>query len=294
MLYNLFVTAPLDNGAVAAALAESFGLPLHEVDVADDDTDQEGRNWGAAVLCKRDSVLTDVRTYLDISTNDAVAAPPSAPELAAVLARVLGRSVIYSDDSSPMSAHWLAAGDGTVTRARLDDSYDEVPVYTVDAVEAPVPDLPHVKIARLPEIVREQRKPTPVSDDLATSLNALGTDRTGDIGSPNREVGMRLGAWEQFVRTLADGWAPAGWYPADMYAECLVVRDELEVLGRQLPRRAAELLVAAVATVDREFVELTVPALAWQSELRAMPGTDVPGEEADGWWWRRRPEPLPW
>ncbi|MEE4541330.1 hypothetical protein V2S66_05030 [Streptomyces sp. V4-01] len=58
---------------------------------------------------------------------------PSEPELAAALARVLGHSVLYPTESIRPSAYWLAAADGTVTRARLLDSDDEKPVYTDDA-----------------------------------------------------------------------------------------------------------------------------------------------------------------
>ncbi|MFG1805201.1 hypothetical protein [Streptomyces sp. NPDC049040] len=294
MTYNLLVTEPLSNRAIAEALAECFRLPLHDVDVADDDTDQNTRNWNAPVLCGKEGMRGDVRTSLDIYAQDSVQPQPGEPELAAMLARVLGASVLYPAEKFPPSAHWLAAADGTVTRARLLDPDDEEPGYRVDAVEAPVADLPHAQVTRLPEIVYEQRKPTPVSDGFATSLNALGTGRTDQSGSPYWTAVTRLGAWEQLVRTMADGWAPAGWYPADLYVQNLTARDGLEVVRQQLPRQEAELLEAAVDPVDRQFIKLTVPDPAWYLELDNRPKLDVPGTDDVGWWWRRRPDPLPW
>jgi hypothetical protein len=294
MTYNLLVTKPLSDGAVAAALAECFRVPVHDVDVADENTDQDARNWDAPVLCGMEDVPGDVRTSLDIYARDSVQPQPSEPELAAALARVLGASVLYPAVESPPSACWVAAADGTVTRARLlDPEEDDEAGYKVDAVEAPVADLPNAQVTRLPEIVREQRKPTPVRDGLVASLNALGTGRTDDIGSPYWTAATNFGAWEKFVRTMADDWAPAGWYPADLYVQNLSARDDLEALQQQLTDQPAELLEAAVDLVDRQFIKLTVPDPVWYLDLRAQ-GLDIPDPHDAAWWWTRRPDPLPW
>ncbi|WP_327290138.1 hypothetical protein [Streptomyces sp. NBC_01198] len=293
MTYNLLVTEPLSDAAVAAALAECFRVPLHDVDVADEHADQDARNWDALVLCGMEGVPGDVRTSLDIYARDSVQPQPSERELAAALARLLGHSVLYPAEEALPSASWVAAADGTVTRARLLDPDEDMPGFRVDAVEAPVADLPNAQVIRIPEVVREQRKPTPVSDSLATSLDALGTGRTDETGSPYWTAVDCLGAWEQFIRAMADDWAPAGWYPADLYQELLTVRDELEALAQQLPDQAAELLEAAVDLVDREFIKLTVPDPAWYLDLRTQ-GLDVPDPHDAAWWWDRRPDPLPW
>ncbi|SHL29654.1 hypothetical protein [Actinacidiphila paucisporea] len=293
MTYNLLVTESLSDGAVAAALAECFRVAIRDVDVADENADQDARNWDAPVLCGTHAVRGDVRTSLDVYAQDSVQPQPSEAELAAALARVLGRSVLYPAESIRPSAYWLAAADGTVTRARLLDPDEETPAYRVDAVESPVADLPNAQVIRLPEIVHDQEKPTPVSDRFATSLNALGTGRTDESGSLYWMAAANLGAWEQLVQTMTDHWAPAGWYPADLYAQNLIARDELEDLQQQLPQQAAELLEAAVDLVDREFIKLTVPDPAWYLDLRTQ-GLDVPDPHDAAWWWDRRPDPLPW
>ncbi|WP_329177333.1 hypothetical protein [Streptomyces sp. NBC_01477] len=294
MTYTLLVTEPLSDRAVAEALAECFRLPVHDVDVADENADQNARNWDAPVLCGMHAVRGDVRTSLDIYAQDSVQPQPSERDLAAALARILGRSVLYPAEPFPPSAYWVAAADGTVTRARLIDPDDETPGYRVDAVEAPVADLPNAQVTRLPEIVREQRKPTPVSGRLATSLDALGACRTDETGSLYWMTVTRLEAWEQLVQTMTDGWTPAGWYPADLYVENLRMRDKVETLQQQLPQQEAELLEAAMEPLDRRFIKMTVPDPAWYLELDRQKGLEVPDEDDIGWWWRRRPEPLPW
>jgi hypothetical protein len=298
MTYNLLVTEPLSNRVVAEALAECFGVPVSDVDVADENTDQNTRHWDAMVLCGTETLRGDVRTSLDIYVGDSVRPQPSEPELAAALARVLGHSVLYPAEEFLQGVPGVAAADGTVTRARLldpgEDPDDETAGYKVDAVEAPVADLPNAQVTRLPEIVREQRKPTPISDRFATSLDALGTGRTDDIGAQYRTAADRLGAWEQLVQTMADGWDPAGWYPADLYVQNLTTRDGLQAMQQQLQPQEAELLEAAVDLVDRRFIQLTVPDPAWYLKLSKEPGLDVPDTDDTGWWWDRRPDPLPW
>ncbi|MBN6543233.1 hypothetical protein, partial [Actinacidiphila bryophytorum] len=208
--YNLLVTEPLSTRVVAEALAQCFRVPVSDVDVADEKTDQNTRHWDAMVLCGTETLRGDVRTSLDIYVRDSVQPQPSVPELAAALARMLGHSVLYPAEEFLQGVPSLAAADGTVTRARLldpgEDPHDETAGYKVDAVEAPVTDLPNAQVTRLPEIVRYQRKPTPTSDRFATALDALGTGRTDDIGAQYRTAADCLGAWEQLVQTMADAW----------------------------------------------------------------------------------------
>jgi hypothetical protein len=46
--------------------------------------------------------------------------------------------------------------------------------------------------------------------------------------------------------------------------------------------------------MGRRFIKLTVPDPAWYLELAKQPELEVPAADDAGWWWRRRPEPLPW
>jgi hypothetical protein len=46
--------------------------------------------------------------------------------------------------------------------------------------------------------------------------------------------------------------------------------------------------------VDQRFIELTVPDPVWYLELGKQPELEVPDTDDAGWWWDRRPDPLPW
>ncbi|WP_333767513.1 hypothetical protein [Streptomyces sp. IBSBF 2435] len=62
--------------------------------MADENSDQDARNRDAPMLCGTHAVGGDVRTSLDVYAQDSVQPQQSEPELAAALARVLGRSVL--------------------------------------------------------------------------------------------------------------------------------------------------------------------------------------------------------
>lgn len=53
MTYNFLTVEPLTLDAVTAALAQCLHVRVEEVDVADEDTDQNLRNWDALVLCEK-------------------------------------------------------------------------------------------------------------------------------------------------------------------------------------------------------------------------------------------------
>ncbi|MFE7615676.1 hypothetical protein [Streptomyces sp. NPDC057496] len=294
MIHSLLITGPLSNRAAAEAIAHCFGIPVRDVDMADEHTDQALRNWDAPVLCEKVTVRGDLAVLLDVCTRDGVGPQPDEAGLAMDFARVARTVVLYAAEEALPSAYWLAADDGTVTRARLLISDDEEPAYTIDAVEAPVARLPRTPVTRLPEIVREQRTATPVSDRFTSLLQALDSNRAEEPGTPHWMARTRLAAWEQLVRTMADRWAPANWYPADLYLERLEARDELETIRRQLTPRVVELLESAVEPLDARFLELTVQDDDW---IDGLPRPSRPGGATPrtcGWWWHRRPDPLPW
>ncbi|MEU0273489.1 hypothetical protein [Streptomyces sp. NPDC006307] len=153
MLYNFLTVhrpAPAD---MAAALAGAVGVPVTDVDVAAGDADPEGRNWDAPVLCAYHAVRGDLALSWDVYVSDeAVPDAPDEPAAAHRVAAATGTTVLYpATDLLNPSAYWAATPEGTVARARLYESDDDEPVLTVDAVEAPVPQLPAARVEPLPE-----------------------------------------------------------------------------------------------------------------------------------------------
>ena len=292
MTYNLLTVEPLSLDTVTVLLAQCLHVRKQEVDVADEDTDQELRNWEALVLCDKKTVLGDVSTSLDIYVQEAVHPQPDERDLASAFARAANTVVLFPAEDVPASAYWLATADGLVTRTRLYDSEDEEPRYTIDTVEAPVDRLPHVTVARIPEVVRELEIATPVSDAFDAHLGRMHPDEAGISGTPLWMTSDRLGAWEKLVRHMEAAWAPSDWCPPDIYRERLEARDELEQVRGQLPQDVSTLLQNALEPLDALFAELTV------DDTGGLLRKELPLEEdaalARGWWWNRRPNPLPW
>ncbi|MEU7422433.1 hypothetical protein [Streptomyces sp. NPDC040750] len=292
MTYNLLTVEPLPLGTVRAALAQCLHLDVQEVDVADEDTDQDLRNWDALVLCEKVTVLGDVSTSLDIYAQESVQPQPSERELASAFAWATGALVLFPAEEAPPSAYWLTTESGLVTRARLYESDDDEPHYTIDRVEASVDRLPHVTVARIPEVVRELKIATPLGDGFAAHLHRMHPDEARTPGTPFWTATSSLGAWEKLVRQMEAAWAPSGWYPSELYAERLAARDKLERVRVQLPQNVAVLLQNALEPLDALFAELTVDDTGGllRKELPPTGGA----ASAHGWWWHRRPQPLPW
>ncbi|MFG3010070.1 hypothetical protein ACGFZB_06370 [Streptomyces cinerochromogenes] len=290
MTYNFLTVEPLSAEVVAAVLAQCLDVSVQDVDVADEDTDQELRNWDALVFCDEVTVLGDVSTSLDIYVQESVQPQPSERDLASAFASAADTVVLFPAEEAPPSAYWLATEAGLVTRARLYGSDDE-PRYTIDRVEAPVGRLPHVTVARIPEVVRELKIATPLTDAFAAHLRRMHPDEAGTLGSPAWTASDRLGAWEKLVRHMEAGWAPSGWFPPDLYCERLEVRDELEQVCTQLPKDATVLLRNSLGSLDALFAELTVDDTGGLLRKELLPACAA---SPHGWWWNRRPEPLPW
>ncbi|MGW7075211.1 hypothetical protein [Streptomyces sp. NPDC054866] len=130
--------------------------------------------------------------------------------------------------------------------------------------------------------------PTPISDSFDEQVDV----RSLAPGGPEWSVSDRLGAWEKLVSHVASGWAGSGWYPPDLYRERLQARDGLEVFPAQLPPAAMAVLQRGLQQLDSAYVGLT--AEDGQGLLAGLLLGPEPQSVQLGWWWRRRPEPLPW
>jgi hypothetical protein len=289
MTYNLLAVEPLRLNTVNAVLAECLRVRVQDVDVADDDTDPDLRNWDALILCETATVQGDVSRSLDIYVQEAVQPQPTERDLASAFAQAAHTVVLFPAGEAPPSAYWLATPDGLVTRARLNSSDDE-PRYIIDTVESPVAQLPHVPVARIAEVVREQQVATPLAAAFTAHLQRLHPEEGDTPGTLYWYVSDRLCAWEKLIRQLEAGWSPSGWFPPDLYRERLEARDELEQRRDQLPQNVAALLQNALEPLDALFAQLTVEDTdLLRKELR--PDDSAP---THAWWWNRRPDPLPW
>ncbi|MGP3984237.1 hypothetical protein [Streptomyces sp. KR80] len=160
MIYDLLLAGPpVPPQVLAEALTEVVGAGAVDVDVADTDEDQSQRDWTAPILCGYRRLRGDVSQSLDVYLLDALVDETlSEREFAQRLAAAVGAPVLYPAVEDIPSAYWVATPSGTSTRARLLSSDDVPPVHTIDAVESPVAELPHVRVIDLPEIAREHRR----------------------------------------------------------------------------------------------------------------------------------------
>ncbi|MEU9763062.1 hypothetical protein [Streptomyces sp. NPDC047985] len=236
MTYNLFTTDRLQPSRISDALASCLRVEPNSVDVADVDADQDNRNWDALALCDYSPVLGDVALTLDIFVQDAVSQQPTEPEFASRFAVAAQTMVLYPAEEQLPSAYWLVTATGLVTRARLLASDDERPEYSIDAVEAAIPQLHGVRVMQLPEIVREQHVPTPTTSEFihATELLRVAHESPADpvlvdeSGAHLYHSRAYLAEWERMVRHMESGWRPTGNYPVALYCEALLARDRIE------------------------------------------------------------------
>lgn len=273
MTYDLLLAGDLDVARLTTALAAMASVPVEAVGVAA--ADDEERDWSKPVLCTYEAVRGDVSWSLDVYLTEAVPGPPGEAEAATHLAAGLGMPVLYSAQSYPPSAYWLALPDGSRMRARV---YDEDDALVIDAVERPVALLPHVRVDAQPEVIREHRMQTPVTDGFKVWLAAqMLIPSKGDVLWSALD---RLTAWEALTVRMSSGWPPDGRYPAEYYREDLQTRDELAADVARLPAVARDTFIKALARVDDAF--------SGQTREAAQTPT------GRSWWWRRVPDPVPW
>jgi hypothetical protein len=277
MTYDLLLAGDFDRVTLAGALADLTGVTADAVDIAD--RDAEDRIWDSPVLCTYEPVGGDLSWLLDIYIGAGAAPEPDVSVAAQLIATRLGTPVLWAAQESLPSAYWLVTPDGTRTRARLyDDADNDVAAYRLDAVERPVPLLPSVRVEPLPEVIREHRVPTPVTDELSAWLAEEDVVLPEGSQDAVRQAGIYLAVWEQLTERIAAGWPPDGWYPADFYRDDLTARDQLETAFTRLPAAATGRFRWAIGRVDEKFKTLTHPT------------TTPPVSGGDAWWWQRVPE----
>ncbi|GIE34405.1 hypothetical protein Ait01nite_074500 [Actinoplanes italicus] len=267
---------------LAGVLAEMLSLPADAVDVGT--TEDEDRNWEAAVLCTVTAIGGDLRLHLDVYVADEVPGQPSPEAAAAWLAERLETVVAYQALPIPPDAFWIVGPDGERTRARIDDEPDENDVsrYRIDAVEHPVAAMPGPAVAAVPEVIRHYRLPTPLAEGLRSRL-----DPPPATGSAAWHAVTHLAVWEGMVARLLAGWHPDGWYPPEFYREDLETRDRLVDASATLPDAVRVEFEEVLATVDKRFAEVTE-----DDGGRAL--ASATGPVPDRWWWHRVTRPLPW
>ncbi|MGW1492135.1 hypothetical protein [Streptomyces sp. NPDC002402] len=168
---DLFTVGLLEPDVLVAALAGAVGVAPGKVDVADADANPEARNWDAPVLCAYTRLPAGgLRLLLDVYVAEWTGGIPDEAELARRFAARAGTTVLYPAEAFPPSAYWAVTADGLVTRARLYEPEEHEDAYVVDAVEAPVPDLPEARVTVLPEILREERIEFPVTDAFTAAV----------------------------------------------------------------------------------------------------------------------------
>jgi len=292
MTYDFLLVDDLDLQRLATALAGLASVPLDQVDLAPYGVEE--RNWKAPVLCTYEPAAGDVSWSLDIYLSEAIEPQPAQKQAAMFLADRLGTPVIYPDEGIRPSAYWVAAPGGVVARARLYDQDveedDDRPALTIDAVNRSVPGLPDVRVADMPEVIKDVRMPTPISDEWDASVSAEGVHV--EPGSPAWLAGDRLGAWESLTARMAACWPPDGWYPAEYYCDDLETRDELAVAASAMPPALADRFGAALARIDEGFRAGT-RQVDDSRKLASALGEDALSDSR-GWWWRHLPDPEPW
>lgn len=277
MIANLFTVAELEPSVLRSALSGLLAVADDAVDVADADGDQEVRRWESPVLCTyRVLPLGDLALELDVQVQDETAGDLTEPALAQGLAARTAVSVLYpSLDIELDSAYWVATPDGRAVRCRLEaiDS-DEDTTYRVDALEAPVADLPRAKVEVLPEVLEYEVVETPLSDAV------LATYPQGTAASAPGRLRYGLHVWERLVHRLtAADWGPSGRYHKALYQRDLQVRDDLTQLVAEADDEHREGLRTVLARLDGDFRRSTEPGAK---------------EETERWWWDRNPRKIPW
>ncbi|MFE1900850.1 hypothetical protein [Streptomyces yangpuensis] len=289
--YSLLTVDAVGPDTMVLALAGCFAVAVGDVDVAGADGDPDDRTWDAPVSCEYRAVFGDVAWSLDVYADGHVAEPPLEPDLAVSFAGAVGTTVLFPASEAPPGAYWAATPEGLLTRARLEFSDDEPHRRRVTAVEAPVARFPRATVTRFAEIVREQRPATPLADAFAAASARTALDDS--TGSPVWSARSNLVAWERGIVQMESGWAPSGWYPAELYRERLQARDALADIAGRLPAEVAVLFGETLERLDGRFAAATEED-ATGILRKELLGVAFPGRVPGGWWWHRRPDPVPW
>ncbi|MGW7361837.1 hypothetical protein ACWGI8_00045 [Streptomyces sp. NPDC054841] len=288
-MYNFLTVHRPAPDTMAAALARVMGVPVPAVDVADQDGDQDGRDWEAPVLCGYEVMPGDLALAWDVWVSDAVPEPPDEATTALRLAAATGTTVLYPAlDLQNPSAYWAATPEGVVTRARVYESDDDEPGCTVDAVQAPVPQLPGARVELFPEVFYTEKIAVPATEAFVAATDPDGIAPAQSQANRAREVLM---LWEKLVRRVEADWGPSGRYPEGLYLEDLRTRDDLAERLAAAPPALREPFARAAGELDDVFRAHTVED---GGELLGRLTKSGAAVKDRGWWWHRRPVRVPW
>ncbi|MFJ2557810.1 MULTISPECIES: hypothetical protein [unclassified Streptomyces] len=288
MIYNFLVSDMSPPDVLGAVLAEVLNVEPDMVDTADADGCLEGRDWDALVLCDYAVVHGDLAALLEIQLGEQFRNAPATAELATALSQRLNTVLLWHAEEVIPSAYWLVTPDGLVARARVEQADGPDIDYTVSVVEASVPRFPLARVDLLPEIFREEKIATPVTDAFVAVVDPERVARAEDPSNRAREW---LLLWERLVRRMAGDWAPTGRYPLESYVQDLQTRDHLDVRLTTAPAELREPLSRAAGELDTVFLAHTEEDGGEMLARQAKSGSAVTDR---GWWWHRRPVRLPW
>ena len=285
-MYNLLVTNRDVPARMAGFLTEVFAVDRDRVFVGDD-ADRDSWDWDALrnslVSCEYSRQEGDLAWALDIYAVDEVAGQPTEHELSLRLSTELQTVTLFPEGQTVPSVRQLTTPRGELMHARLEEPDDESAVTRVAEVEAPVPELRQAAVARFPDIIKELQLHNPITDSLFPE--------TEEHRDP-QWTHIHLVAWERLTVRMASNWPPSAWYPASMYVGDLRYRDELDDYIAKLPKPQREAAEEARQRIDDRYRELTVDDDG-SSLIRA--GCASSEEIAQRpWYWRRRPNPIPW
>ncbi|MEV6963444.1 hypothetical protein AB0M97_30700 [Streptomyces sp. NPDC051207] len=264
---------------MSAILAEAFDVPAADIDVSDA-SELESRNWDALVTCEYEFIAGDLQWSLSIYAAEEVKHQLSEADLALHVARRLDVPVFFAWRGEVPWIRRVALPDGGLTLARVAEQ-DDQPGFYVEAAEAPIAGLPDVRVMHLPEVVRAFGIPTPVTDAVAPR----------GVGDTQERIRGLLVNWERLCVRLRSNWPPNNWYSAAMYKEDLEYRDSLDVLLRDLPETEREKFGEALRELDSQYRELTIDDGGQAVGALGSNAVDLAGR---AWYWRRRPQVLPW
>ena len=283
MSYDVLVTGEHVPELLQEFLAKFFGVPLDRVFVG---AESEMGNWDQAAV-DRSLVSSSYEPrsgalawYLSIYADPAaLPRQPSEADLSRRLSAELNTVTLFPEGTRVPDVFHFVTGEGTLGFARFNDDDTDI-----CEVSRPVPEFPAAAVAHIEDEVRGLQLPTPVTDRQFR--------RCEDVGSDGWMTGGCLIVWERLAVRLRRGWPPLGWYGAELYEQDLESRDDVTALLPQLaePDRAAARTVLDL--LDAAYRDLTVA----DSGAALIAAGVLTTEEMAGkpWYWRRRPNTLPW
>ncbi len=156
-VFYIFLVAGHDACTrMAAALAEIFAVPVHDVELYDGDdvTGTQDCRWDAPVLCGYQRRKGDLDWAFDVGLAEEVSYRPAEQDLAVLLARTMGVPLLFPGDVHLPWIWQVATANGEVAYARLDEPEEVGEGLKIPAVEIAVPQFPNADVLVFPELDR--------------------------------------------------------------------------------------------------------------------------------------------